>query len=288
MEQVKVLLIGPAGGRLLDACLGCGHPGLQSLRRPGRYTLVISGTPDAGTGAFEMQIYDVPLPQRFEITLDAGIGAGLPNADAGQIASPGARQEYIFEGRPGQTIVVITRCYDQALNQVRIRLIDPVGDEVFATCLGCGNPGAYTLQRPGRYVLIVGGDREPATGAYELGIYNVPPPREFTIGIDTLIAGDRPATGAGRIETLGAGNVRLFEAQAGQQIIMAVARCDPEVSQLTITLRAPSGAEVFSTCLGCGDPGEKTLPETGVYRLMIGSDRYEGVGAFELRIMPAP
>lgn len=288
MEQVKLLLIGPAGGRLLSTCLGCGHPGLQSLRRPGRYTLVISGTPNAGTGAFEIQVYDVPPPQRFEITLDAGIGAGLPNADAGQIVSPGARQEYVFEGRPDQTIFVVTRRRDQALSQVRIRLIDPLGGEVFATCLGCGNPGAHTLKRAGRYILVVGSDREPAIGAYELGVYNVPPPREFAIGIDTVIAGDQPAPGAGRIETPGARNVYLFEAQAGQRIIVSVTKRDPEVSQLTLTLRAPSGAEVFASCLGCGDPGEKTLPETGVYRLIVGSDDHEGVGAFELRIAPAP
>ncbi|GIV99397.1 serine/threonine-protein kinase [Roseiflexus sp.] len=288
MEQVKIILIGPAGGRVLSTCLGCGHPGLQSLRRPGRYTLVIGGTPDAGTGAFEMQIYDVPQPQRFTITLDAGIGGGRPNADAGQIVSPGAHQEYIFEGRPGQTIFVVSRRHDQALSQVRLRLIDPIGGEVFATCLGCGNPGAYTLKRPGQYILVVGSNREPAIGAYELGVYDVPPPREFTIGVDALIAGDQPAPGAGRIETPGARNVYLFEAQAGQRIVVAVTKRDQAVSQLDFTLRAPSGAEVFTTCLGCGDPGEKTLPETGVYRLVVGSDRHEGVGAFELRVSPAP
>ncbi|MCS6841487.1 MAG: protein kinase [Roseiflexus sp.] len=55
MEQVNVMLIGPAGGQLLNTCLGCGHPGLQSLSRPGKYMLVLSGAPNAGTGAFEMQ-----------------------------------------------------------------------------------------------------------------------------------------------------------------------------------------------------------------------------------------
>lgn len=287
MEQVRVLLIGPAGGRVLSTCLGCGNPGLLSLRRPGRYTLVIGGTPKAGTGAFEIQVYDVPPPQRFEITLDAGIGAGRPDADAGQIASPGAHQEYIFEGRPGQTIFVVTRRHDRALSQVRIRLIDPIGGQVFSTCLGCGNPGAHTLQRPGRYILVVGSDRESVIGSYELGVYNVPPLREFTIGIDALITGDQPAPGAGRIETPGARNAYLFEAQSGQRIVVTITKRDPEVAQLTLTLRAPSGAEVFARCMGCGDPGVQTLPETGVYRLIVGSDRHEGVGAFELRIAPA-
>lgn len=288
MEQVRIVLIGPGGGRVLNTCLGCGNPGLQSLRRPGAYTLVISGRPNAGTGMFEVQIYDVPPPQRFSITLDAGIGAGRPEANAGQIVSPGAHQEYVFDGRPGQTIFVVIRRRDQALGQVKIKLIDPVGGEVFATCLGCGNPGAHTLQRSGQYVLVVGSEREPVVGAYELGVYDVPPPREFTIGVDAVIAGDQPAPGAGRIETPGAKNVYLFEAQAGQRIVVTIAKRDPAVGQLTIMLRAPSGAEVFSTCLGCSDPGEQTLPETGVYRLIVGSDKNEGVGAFELRITPAP
>jgi len=288
MEQVRIALIGPGGGRLLNTCLGCGNPGLLSLRRPGIYTLIIGGRTNAGTGMFEVQIYDVPSPQRFAITLDAGIGAGRPESDAGQIVSPGAHQEYVFEGRPGQTIFVVVRRRDQALGQVKIKLIDPIGGEVFSTCLGCGNPGAHTLQRSGQYTLVVGSERDAATGAYELGVYDLPPPREFTIDIDAVIDGDQPAPGAGRIETPGAKNVYLFEAQAGQKIIVTVSRRDPAVGQLTMTLRAPSGAEVFSTCLGCGDPGEQTLPETGVYRLIVGSDKNEGVGAFELRIAPAP
>ncbi len=288
MEQVRIALIGPGGGRLLNTCLGCGDPGLLSLRRPGIYTLIIGGRTNAGTGMFEVQIYDVPSPQRFAITLDAGIGAGRPESDAGQIVSPGAHQEYVFEGRPGQTIFVVVRRRDQALGQVKIKLIDPIGGEVFSTCLGCGNPGAHTLQRSGQYTLVVGSERDAATGAYELGVYDLPPPREFTIDIDAVIDGDQPAPGAGRIETPGAKNVYLFEAQAGQKIIVTVSRRDPAVGQLTMTLRAPSGAEVFSTCLGCGDPGEQTLPETGVYRLIVGSDKNEGVGAFALRIAPAP
>jgi hypothetical protein len=288
MEQVRIALIGPGGGRLLNTCLGCGDPGLLSLRRPGIYTLIIGGRTNAGTGMFEVQIYDVPSPQRFAITLDAGIGAGRPESDAGQIVSPGAHQEYVFEGRPGQTIFVVVRRRDQALGQVKIKLIDPIGGEVFSTCLGCGNPGAHTLQRSGQYTLVVGSERDAATGAYELGVYDLPPPREFTIDIDAVIDGDQPAPGAGRIETPGAKNVYLFEAQAGQKIIVTVTRRDPAVGQLTMTLRAPSGAEVFSTCLGCSNPGEQTLPETGVYRLIVGSDKNEGVGAFELRIAPAP
>jgi hypothetical protein len=288
MEQVRIALIGPGGGRLLNTCLGCGDPGLLSLRRPGIYTLIIGGRTNAGTGMFEVQIYDVPSPQRFAITLDAGIGAGRPESDAGQIVSPGAHQEYVFEGRPGQTIFVVVRRRDQALGQVKIKLIDPIGGEVFSTCLGCGNPGAHTLQRSGQYTLVVGSERDAATGAYELGVYDLPPPREFTIDIDAVIDGDQPAPGAGRIETPGAKNVYLFEAQAGQKIIVTVTRRDPAVGQLTMTLRAPSGAEVFSTCLGCSNPGEQTLPETGVYRLIVGSDKNEGVGAFELRIAPVP
>jgi hypothetical protein len=288
MEQVRIALIGPGGGRLLNTCLGCGDPGLLSLRRPGIYTLIIGGRTNAGTGMFEVQIYDVPSPQRFAITLDAGIGAGRPESDAGQIVSPGAHQEYVFEGRPGQTIFVVVRRRDQALGQVKIKLIDPIGGEVFSTCLGCGNPGAHTLQRSGQYTLVVGSERDAATGAYELGVYDLPPPREFTIDIDAVIDGDQPAPGAGRIETPGAKNVYLFEAQAGQRIVVTVAKRDPAVGQLTIMLRAPSGAEVFSTCLGCSDPGEQTLPETGVYRLIVGSDKNEGVGAFALRIAPAP
>lgn len=201
--------------------------------------------------------------------------------------SPGAHQEYIFEGRPDQTIFIVTRRRDPALSQVRLRLIDPIGGEVFVTCLGCGNPGGRHPEARGAVYPGRGQRPRSCRRRYELGIYDVPPPREFTIGIDTVIAGDQPAPGAGRIETPGARNVYLFEAQAGQRVVVTVTKHDREVSQLSLTLHAPSGKEVFATCLGCGDPGEQTLPEAGVYRLIVGSNTHEGVGAFETADAPA-
>ncbi|NWG22097.1 MAG: serine/threonine protein kinase [Chloroflexi bacterium] len=286
MQQVGLELVAPGGGRVFRSCLGCGNPGVHFLRSRGEYVLIVSGSENAGAGAFRLQIYDVPPPERFTITLDAGIGAGRPEPGAGQIVSPGARQEYVFEAQAGQQVFVVTRRRDQALSQVRVRLLDPIGGEIFSTCLGCGNPGAFVLQRAGTYTLVVGSEREPSIGTYELGVYNVPPPREFVIGLDAIIAGDQPGPGAGRIDTPGARNEYRFEAQAGQQVAITVVRRDAAVTQLMLILLAPSGAEVYSRCLGCGDPGVLTLPESGGYRLIIGSNKDEGVGRFEVRLAP--
>ncbi len=228
-----------------------------------------------------------PLPPG-EGRPDTVIPYRLNDVISGEIASPNARLGYDFViDAPGQ-IFIETRSFTPGMEQVRVALIGPAGGQLLRTCLGCGNPGLQMLRRPGRYTLVISGTPGAGTGSFELQIYDVPPPREFTIGIDTVIAGDQPAPGAGRIETPGARNVYLFEAQAGQRIVVTVGERDPDVAQLNLILRAPSGAEVFAGCLGCGDPGERTLPETGVYRLSVGSDKHQGVGAFELRIAPAP
>jgi len=49
-------------------------------------------------------------------------------------------------------------------------LVDEQGNEVFNTCLSCGDPGTLTLERGGLYTLVVGSYTNPATGTYELGI----------------------------------------------------------------------------------------------------------------------
>lgn len=232
-------------------------------------------------------VEEAPLPPG-EGRPDAAVPYRLNEVINGEVTAPDVRLGYDFTIDAPQQIFIETRKYARGMEQVKVLLIGPAGGRLLSACLGCGNPGLQSLRRPGRYTLVISGTPGAGTGAFEMQIYDVPPPREFTIGIDAVIAGDQPAPGAGRIETPGARNVYLFEAQAGQRIVVTVTRYDRDVSQLTLTLRAPSGAEVFARCLGCGNPGEQTLPATGVYRLVVGSDKHEGVGAFELRIAPAP
>jgi hypothetical protein len=44
------------------------------------------------------------------------------------------------------------------------------GNEIFNTCLQCGDPGSFTLDHGGTYTISVGNDTDPATGTYSFVI----------------------------------------------------------------------------------------------------------------------
>jgi hypothetical protein len=132
---------------------------LFSLGRPGGDQVVAQ--PPAGQGSAAGQPQSPP-PAGQAITLDARI--------QGEIASAGQSQAYSFTAEPGQQVFVWTVTFDSGMDQIKLRLLDSLGDEVANTCLGCGNIGAQTLRKGGAYTLVVGSDIDPATGAYELKV----------------------------------------------------------------------------------------------------------------------
>jgi hypothetical protein len=167
MDQVKLRILDARGDELANSCLGCGNLGVQTLKAGGAYTLVVGSDNDPATGAFELRLSPVPPPET--------IAAPLPIAvSAGTIATPGAKQVYAFDAPAGQQIFVTSLRYDPGMDQIKLRLLDSLGDEVASSCLGCGNMGAQTLRKGGAYTLVVGSDNDPATGTYEISVSPVP------------------------------------------------------------------------------------------------------------------
>jgi hypothetical protein len=281
LGSIRWKLVDGTGRALFNTCLGCTSPGVVELRQGGRYTLTVGGG-DGATGAYSLQLTRVPPPQRSSIELSR-----QPLKLAGVIEAPGARNLYTFTA-PSQTrIGVYSIRMDAGMDSLRWRLADGDGEPLFDTCLGCTHPGVFDLRKGGPYTLSVGGNAEPATGAYAVQILSVPLPTRIKLGpLDGVvqIGPERPATGAGEIESPGEVDVYEFSVPARAQVAVRILKVDRALSSIRLQIADEDDSEILASCLGCSEPGAITLPRAGTYALTVGSTKDPATGAYELQL----
>lgn len=276
MSQIKVRIVDAQGEEVDDTCLGCGNMGVVTLKQGGVYTLLVGSDREPATGAFELRVNRIPPTSNFSVPIDSRLVSGGPGPGAGEVEVPGAKDTYTFEATPGQQVFVWTAEYDDGMSQIKLWLLDSVGDVVADTCLGCGNMGTVTLKKGGTYTLLIGSDKEPAIGLYDVRLNTIPvaEPQDQTL----------PATLTGEIGVPGATQIYRFEATPEQQIFVTTVNYDDGMSQIKIWVLDSLGDVVDDTCLGCGNMGAVTLKKGGVYTLVVGSTREPATGAYQIRI----
>jgi tRNA A-37 threonylcarbamoyl transferase component Bud32 len=262
-------LVDSTGQSVFDTCLACGDPGVKMLVRGGAYTLTIGKEGVPATGAYQFWVWDVPPPKQAATSIGATVSE--------RIASPGVHHVYTFTATAGQSVFFQFKP-GSGVTTVDARLTDPVDRQVFRACL-CSDPGVKTLQRPGTYTLTIGSDREAATGTYQFWLWDVPPPKVMPSAFDTAIADAVPSPGAK--------NVYTFSANAGQVVYVQV-KPGTGASDLKIRLTDSLDQVVVDTCLGCGDPGVKTLARGGEYRLTLGNDSSPATGPYQAWLWRVP
>jgi hypothetical protein len=171
MAYVNWRLVDDNGMVIFNSCLGCSDPGVQTLINGGTYTLTVGNRTDPSTGSYRLQLFNVPPPGQFSLKIGDKVAPGTPGAGAGVIESPGAEDMYVFSAAPGQKVLVHLLEHSTGTNDIKWRLVDDNGAEVFNTCLGCSDPGVQTLVKGGQYTLTVGNRTNPSTGnyAFEIG-----------------------------------------------------------------------------------------------------------------------
>ncbi|MEZ4731122.1 MAG: Ig-like domain-containing protein [Caldilineaceae bacterium] len=194
--------------------------------------------------------------------------------------TPGEEDIYHFTATPGQQIYFDVQ---QAMN-AGWQATDTTGTVLFDTCLGCGDPGVKTLTVGGTYTITVGDAGNQNTGAYQFQIWDVPAAQIFTVNVGDTVSNGAPGAGAGNIETPGVKDIYHFTATPGQQIYFDVQQAIDAGWQATDA----AGAVLFDTCLGCGDPGVKTLTLGGTYTITVGNDRGDGTGSYQFQIWNVP
>jgi hypothetical protein len=153
-----------AGSVIFNTCLQCGDPGLVTLERGGLYKVVVFSERDHGTGTYAFKIWSVAPPDEFSINIGDTISRDRPGPGAGYVETPGALDIYTFTGTAGQ-IITLTLA-DMNLPELYWRLEDEAGNELFNTCIQCGNPEPITLLHDGVYKIIVGNENNSRTGVY--------------------------------------------------------------------------------------------------------------------------
>ena len=285
-DTMYISLFDDINTNVFYSCMQCGDPGTITLDRGGTYTLVVGNDDpaNAGYGNYRIKLWDVPPPDAFQIELDDLVSRDEPDTGAGYIENPGSTDEYTFTAEAGQAVyfqVVEPPASNDTINWV---VFDEVDSALFNTCLQCGDPGLFTLDRGGTYTIHVGNQRGAATGTYQFRIWVVPSPDEFEINIGDTISRDSPGPGAGFIEVPGAHDIYTFTATAGQTVTFKVTQQLTNYDAINWVLVDEQGNEVFNTCLPCGDPGLLTLERGGLYTLIVGSDTNAATGAYALEI----
>ncbi|MBC7877407.1 MAG: serine/threonine protein kinase [Anaerolineales bacterium] len=285
-DNIDFYMTDDLGSNVFYSCMQCGDPGVLTLDRGGTYTLTVGNDePDgAGYGAYRIKLWELSPPDEFSINLEDRIARGIPGEGAGYIENPGSKDIYTFTIDSGQDVYFQVKEQPQTNDEIYWRVEDEQENEFFSTCLQCGDPGLVTLDGAGTYNVIVGNDSGAGTGSYEIRMWSVPPPDEFTVEIGERIAKDIPGPGAASIELPGSHDIYTFTATAGQEVTFAVIEQLPNSDSIEWLLVDEDGNEVFNTCLSCGDPGSITLDRGGSYTMIVGSNTNPATGAYELQV----
>ncbi len=121
---------------------------------------------------------------------------------------------------------------------------------------------------------------------------NLPAGDTFNINIGDSVSNGKPGKGAGNIETAGAHDIYLFNAQPGQTIYVQVAPEPKTSDNIRWQLVDSAGTQLFATCLQCSEPGDQTLDKGGTYAIIVGNDPSDapatGTYGFKLWDVPPP
>lgn len=232
---------------------------------------------------------DILEPKSSETSDSLPIGAAnieFNRVISGSFLAPGQVDTYTFESKLNQSFYFDIIEGFGAASFVDLRLIDERGVEVFSHFLSrsSADPGTYTLDE-GTYSLIIGNPEADKTGAYQIAIWEVPPPSKFSVAIGDLIQPQQPEAGAGEIESPGSQDWYSFEVEGNQQVYFDVVEGFGGASIMEIRLIDERGVEIFSHLLRipAGDPGAYTLDE-GTYTLIVGSPELDDTGTYQIGI----
>jgi hypothetical protein len=221
--------------------------------------------------------------RRTVIPPTAALGEEIHLVIEEEITSPGQEVTSTFNALPGQEFFFGVVTVAPELNLVDWRVVDGDGVEIFRTCLGCGQPGVFALQRGGEYRVVVGEPEESGVGRYQVVVASVRV-HYFPFTLGQPIAIGQPGPGAGSIETPGARDMYSFQAEAGQEVFFGVV-VQNNVPLVDTVLLDQEAVEVFRLCLGCGNAGVYTLERGGPYMLVVGGTADLYTGTYELAVV---
>lgn len=257
-------MTGTAGETIFSDPAFCGgDPGVRLLPSAGTYTITVQANAST-SGAYSFTLWQLNPPQTFPIALEQLVANGNPAVGAGNLEEPGAIDLYEF------SVAAPLDIYAQDIAgscSFRWSLTAPSGAVIFDDTAMCGgDPATHHLEETGTYTVKVY-SLVDAVGTYSFKIFQINPLESFPLSLKSPVSNGVPGAGAGNIEEPGAVDEYLFDIAEPTAIFIDYLSGG---CSLVLSIKAPSGASVFSNGFLCGQSGGAVaLPEVGQYQVRV-------------------
>lgn len=231
--------------------------------------------------------------QTFYIHIGDHVGPDRPESGAGRIKRPGTIHQYVFTGAPNtltgdRNNKIAVRPEFPCTIQGRLEMSGHATvEEDIAPCKGKGfdvevyGGNTYSINiksdTPGEYSFTLLEMREDV--------------QDFTLSIGDHVAPDKPASGAGRIETIGSRDRYTFTAEAGTKMkIQRMPPCNGKfkgyfLDPVPYEYKTAAGPSFMMTNdsnsdLRCSEPAFWKVNRRGTFTLTVSSDDLSGTGDY--------
>ena len=188
--------------------------GLIELPETGTYQVVIQGRNES-IGDYHFKVWDVPAPDRPELTRPTDGHERLIGIGTGAIETPGSWDEYTLTVEAGQTI------YFDGLESdwnVKWNILGQDDEKFVGLDFDVGRDlEAITFETAGTYILRIWGHRD-ALGSYTFQLWDVPSPTELTLSKPADASDRLIGMGSGIVDTPGVEFFYTVDVEAGQEL----------------------------------------------------------------------
>jgi hypothetical protein len=187
-------LLNPNGSAIISNDPLDGHNvGDRTMPLDGTYRIVVTDPVNEtnAVGPYSFQLWSVPPPQQFALSVGQIVSDGIPSPGAGNIETPGVQDVYTFTATPGQVLYFRDLGATAPLDWA---LYDSAGNFHGVDRLDHQDPGNQTLTRGGQYRIVVSADNNgPYVGTYSFVLLSPAPIITAQPQNQVVVAG-RPAT----------------------------------------------------------------------------------------------
>ena len=261
-------------GRWSNTCARITTPDL-----PGdTYLLTVTPYASAASATYALDMFVRPDPQQFAYPLGSVVRNGVPAAGAGNLETVASQDVYTFTAPGGDLYLDFRGCAPGLTWQLRSH--GTAGAVILGYCFDSPLAGVAA----GDYDLTVSTDATQA-GTYAFQLFSTPvAPQDFPVQLPLTVDDQRPAAGAGNLETKQSVDRYAFTVAAPAPLYIDTQSClDPNTLAWRL-VRVSDGTTVDSGT--CVDRQTATLP-VGDYRLDVSSSG-EGVGPYQLQAWTVP
>lgn len=214
--------------------------------------------------------------QTFNIHIGDHVGPDKPAPGAGRMTRPGTIHRYLFTAAPKTRFAFKpeTPCTIHA--GWELEGSSPMGGQTIGVDQMCAGSNDHLLEYGGPYSIEI---HSSEAGEYAFTLVQLTDGvQDYTLNIGDLVAPDKPASGAGRIEAPGSQDRYTFTAEAG--MVIEIQRKPPCRGQFMIT---ESDNPDYHSLMDCSGPNSIRAKRAGAYTFLV-SDSNGEIGDYSFKL----